>query len=94
MGWVFYWNHNDWKYFGKSKEELYNFLRSGLIVNCKGEEIPHEEFISMAEGWGQPDGMTNQKYFEIESKQKMLYSQNFKDILVEGLRFMNHTKFE
>ena len=93
-GWVFAWDHNDWKHFGKSREELFSFIRSGRVVDEYGEEMDPEEFIKMALEWC-PDGMTNPKYYEqMKNEGKYVGSpESYNDIIVEDLRFMNFTDF-
>jgi len=49
-GWKFSWNFHNGKFY-TNKKELFDFIRSGRIVNEYGEQIPTEEFIHMAIGW-------------------------------------------
>jgi hypothetical protein len=93
-GWVFAWDHNDWKYFEKTRESLFDFIKSGRIVDEYGTEIAPDDFIKMALEWW-PEGMTNVKYYNEQlSKGKRLPSpERYEDIVIEGLRFINDTNF-
>ncbi len=62
-GWKFLWNFNDNKYY-TNREELFNFIRSGRVVDEYGDEIYVGEFIDMSLNWEQPyglDSISNQK---------------------------------
>ena len=54
-GWIFLWNFNDNKHY-TTKEELFEFIRQGRIVNEYGEELEADSFIEMALDWFQTDG--------------------------------------
>lgn len=49
-GWKFLWNWNNGEYY-KTKEELFDFIRSGRVVNEYGKLINQEQFIQMALDW-------------------------------------------
>jgi len=58
-GWKFLWNWNDSKYY-KTKEELFEFIRSGRVVNEYGDQMDQEEFIqSQSVVAGEYDENTN-----------------------------------
>jgi hypothetical protein len=93
-GWQFAWNHQNWKYYS-TKEELFNFIKSGRVVNEYGDEVTPDEFIEMALNWC-TDGWTNERYLKEElvaKGKKPLYAEHYVDIIVEDLRFMNTTEF-
>lgn len=46
-GWMFCFNHNNWKYFDQSKESLENFLLDCDIVDEYQRPITNEEFWKM-----------------------------------------------
>ena len=90
-GWKFLWNFNDNKYYS-NKEELFNFIRTGRIVDEYGEEMDVEEFIDMALEWNQPDGLDGEKYRREHPRQ---YSYDFekKEEYIDGLRVAPYTDF-
>ena len=47
IGWMFLFNHNDWRYFGKSEKELKRFLKKCLIEDEYGEVYTFERFFYM-----------------------------------------------
>ena len=55
VGWKFLWNFHNNEYYS-DKEELFQFIRRGRVINEYSEEIPVEEFIQMALEWGKEDG--------------------------------------
>jgi hypothetical protein len=61
-GWLFIWNFHNKKYYS-NKEELFNFIRSGRVVDEYGTIWNNEEFIEMALNWGKPDGKFNYDIF-------------------------------
>jgi hypothetical protein len=88
-GWKFLWNFNDNKYY-TNKEELFNFIRSGRVVDGYGDEIYVGEFISMALNWEQPYG------FDSVSSQKVNNTNRYgtpHDKDIEGLRVASFTDF-
>ena len=90
-GWKFLWNFNDNKYYS-NKEELFNFIRTGRIVDEYGVEMDVEEFIKMALEWGQPDGLDGEIYRRQHPRQ---YSHDFekKEQYIDGLRVAPYTDF-
>lgn len=46
-GWMFCFNHNNWKYFDQSKDSLKNFLSDCDIVDEYQSPITNEEFWGM-----------------------------------------------
>lgn len=90
-GWKFLWNFNDNKYYS-NKEELFNFIRTGRIVDEYGEEMDVEEFIKMALEWGQPDGLDGETYRRQHPRQ---YHYDFekKEQYIDGLRVAPYTDF-
>jgi hypothetical protein len=92
-GWKFLWNFNKNMYY-KDKEELFQFLRSGRIVNEYSEELDVEEFIKMALEWGQPDGLIfDEDYEKTNSSSNIFYGPKYWDRLVDGLRVSSSTEF-
>lgn len=90
-GWKFLWNFNDNKYYS-NKEELFNFIRTGRIVDEYGKEMDVEEFIKMALEWGQPDGLDGETYRRQHPRQ---YHYDFekKEQYIDGLRVAPYTDF-
>ena len=91
MGWKFLWDFNEDKYY-KNKEELFQFIRSGRVVDEYGEEMDVEEFIDMALEWNQPDGLDGEKYRREHPRQ---YSYDFekKEEYIDGLRVAPYADF-
>jgi hypothetical protein len=90
-GWKFLWNFNDKKYYS-NKEELFQFIRSGRIVDEYGTEMGVEEFITMSLEWGQPDGLDGETYRRQHPRQ---YHYDFekKEEYIDGLRVSSYTDF-
>jgi len=90
-GWKFLWNWNDSKYY-KTKEELFNFIRSGRVVDEYGQQINQEEFIQMALQWGEEDGWDIESYYkEYPGNSHILF--NKREDYVDGLRVSTSTEF-
>ena len=92
-GWKFCWNFNSNKYYS-NKEELFEFVRSGRIVDEYGDEVEVEEFIAMALGW---DGILfdaeYEKKREIENPGYLPHGPKYYDKVVDGLRVSTSTDF-
>jgi hypothetical protein len=93
-GWKFLWNFHKNKYY-TNKEELFQFIRSGRVINEYGEEQPVEEFIQMALEWGQPDGYDTQTYYEKNPKYSSSWFDwtKYTDLSIDGLRVSSSTEF-
>jgi hypothetical protein len=91
MGWKFLWNFHDNKYYS-NKEELFNFIKSGRIVDEYGTEIDVEEFMTISLEWNQPDGLDAEKYRREHPRQ---YHHDFekKEQYIDGLRVAPYTDF-
>ena len=91
-GWKFLWNWNDSKYY-KTKEELFEFIRSGRVVDEYGEQMDQEEFIQMALQWGQEDGWDIETYHkEYPDRSSFILNRKHEDYL-DGLRVSTSTEF-
>lgn len=90
-GWKFLWNFNDNKYYS-NKEELFNFIRTGRIVDEYGKEMDVEEFIKMALEWGQPDGLDGETYRRQHPRQYH-YDFEMKEKYIDGLRVSPYNDF-
>jgi hypothetical protein len=90
-GWKFLWNFNKKAYYG-DREELFQFLRRGRVVNEYYEEIDVEEFITMALEWGQPDGYDLNAYYKKHPRQYH-YDYIEKESYIDGLRVSPSTDF-
>ena len=90
-GWKFLWNFHQNKYYS-NKEELFQFIKSGRVVDEYGKEIDIEEFITMALEWGQPDGLDGEKYRR-EHPRQYHYDFEQKEQYIDGLRVSPHTDF-
>ena len=93
MGWKFCWNFHKNKHYS-TKEELFEFIRSGRIIDEYGEEIIPDEFIEMATNWC-IDGYDSQKYYEENPSHRISWidlDSHF-DTYVDGLRVSNSTDF-
>jgi hypothetical protein len=55
-GWQFIFNHNNWKYFGKSERELRKFLHDCDIIDEYGKEISNIDFWNMVKSKKENDG--------------------------------------
>jgi len=92
-GWKFLWNFHKNGYY-TNKEELFQFIRSGRVINEYSEEIPVEEFIQMALEWGQPDGYDTQSYYEQHPNDKPWFDwTRYADLSIDGLRVSSSTEF-
>jgi len=91
MGWKFLWDFNENKYYS-NKEELFQFIKSGRVVDEYGEEMNGDEFIKMALEWNQPDGYDAKMYRREHPRQ---YSHDFekKEEYIDGLRVAPYTDF-
>ena len=83
------------KRFSIDKEELFDFIKSGRIINEYGEEIDPNEFIEMALDWCKDDGWDTQTYYEENpsSKVSWLDSYRYHDIYIDDLRISSSTDF-
>jgi hypothetical protein len=89
-GWKFCWNFHDGKYYN-NKEELFEFIRSGRVVDEYGELIDNEEFIEMALNW---DGMiANEEYFKNNGNHHSFDWRKYEDKVIDGLRVSSATEF-
>lgn len=93
MGWKFCWNFNDNKFY-KNKEELFNFIKSGRIIDEYGEEITPDEFIEMSTTWC-VDGYDTQTYYEENPSHRISWMDitRYHDIYIDGLRVSTSTDF-
>lgn len=96
MGWKFCWNFHKNKYY-QNKESLLEFIRDGRVVDEYGEEQNVEEFISMALGWGEPDGsVVNEEYRRKQRTNGMgsfFDKAEYDDKIIDGLRVSSSTDF-
>ena len=90
-GWKFLWNFHKNEYYS-NKEELFQFIKSGRVVDEYGDEMEVEEFIKMALEWGQPDGYDGEKYRR-EHPRQYYYDFEDKERYIDGLRVSPHTDF-
>lgn len=84
-GWKFLWNFQENKFYS-NREELFDFIRSGRIVNEYGDLQNTEEFIKMALDWGQPDGNIVTHEYVSENMSFISDKNKFVDKTVDGLR--------
>ncbi len=93
MGWKFLWNFNDNKFY-TNKEELFNFIKRGRIINEYGEELTPDEFIEMSTTWC-VDGYDTQTYYEENppNGRSWFNVENYHDIYIDELRVSNTTDF-
>jgi hypothetical protein len=91
-GWKFTWNFHNYHYY-KDKETLFEFIRSGRVVDEYGDLIDNEEFIKEALEWGQPDGHTfNEEYIRTHGE-SFFYGPEYHDKTIDGLNVSSHTNF-
>jgi hypothetical protein len=89
-GWKFCWNFHDGKYYS-NKEELFEFIRSGRVVDEYGELIDNEEFIEMALNW---DGIiADEEYFKKNERYHSFDWRKYEDKVIDGLRVSSATEF-
>jgi hypothetical protein len=93
MGWKFCWNFHDKKFY-TSKEELFDFIRSGRTIDEYGVEINQDEFIEMALDWCK-DGWDTQTYYEENPSDRVSWfdSSRYHDIYIDDLRISTSTDF-
>lgn len=85
-GWKFIWNFHKNKYY-QDKKTLFDFIRSGRVVDEYGDLIDNEEFIKEALEWGEPDGyIYNQEYLNMHPSERPSFntSEHFSKI-IDGL---------
>ena len=90
-GWKFLWNWNDSKYY-KNKEELFDFIRSGRVVDEYGQVMDQEEFIQMALSWSQESGWDIESYYKENPDNSSVLFRKREDYL-DGLRVSTSTEF-
>ena len=95
-GWKFCWNFHKDKYY-QDKETLFEFIRSGRVVNEYGEELEVNEFIVMALNWGEPDGLVLDQDYRKEQRSKGMGTffddPKYDDRIVDGLRVSSSDDF-
>jgi len=93
MGWKFCWNFHNNKHYS-TKEELFEFIRSGCIIDEYGEEITPDEFIEMATTWC-VDGYDSQTYHKENPSHRVAWIDldRYHDTYVDELRVSNSTDF-
>jgi hypothetical protein len=94
MGWQFLWNFHKNKYYS-NREELFEFIKAGRIVDEYGAEMGCEEFISMALNWC-PDGhFVGPDYIRKMQETHPNYSLSYShyDNEIDGLRVCSSTDF-
>jgi hypothetical protein len=91
-GWKFIWNWNNGKYY-KTKEELFEFVRSGRVVDEYGQQIDVEEFIIMALEWGKDDGWDSETYYKDHPEHITPWSNEKHEKYIDGLRVSTSTDF-
>jgi hypothetical protein len=93
MGWKFCWNFHDKKFY-TSKEELFDFIRSGRIIDEYSVEINQDEFIEMTLDWCK-DGWDTQTYYEENPSDRVSWfdSSRYHDIYIDDLRISTSTDF-
>lgn len=91
MGWKFLWDFHKNKYYSNAKE-LFDFIKSGRVVDDYGTEMDVEEFITMTLEWGQPDGYDMKKYRQ-EHPRQYHYDFEKKEEYIDGLRVSPNNDF-
>lgn len=95
-GWKFCWNFHDNKYYS-NKKELFEYIRSGRIVDEYGSEWFAEEFIQMAVTWFESDGLVvNEEYRKKERLRgvgSFFDNPRYDDKIIDGLRVSSSTEF-
>jgi hypothetical protein len=95
-GWEFLFNHNDWKYFGQTFNEVKSFIQNCAIRNEYDEDVSFEDFWQMVEN---KKGVLHHKKYMDEwdrihpNQPKPSYANEETDIEVDGLRFSKWTEF-
>ncbi len=92
-GWKFVWNFNKNLYYS-NKEELFEFIRSGRVVDEYGRLIPNEEFIEDALEWEQPDGLIyNKDYIKSHPLNASIDMSGHYCKIIDGLVVSPHDDF-
>jgi hypothetical protein len=91
-GWKFLWNWNNGKYY-KTKEELFEFIRDGRVVDEYGQQIDVEEFITMAVDWGKEDGWDSETYHKEHPEHRTHWSSEKHEEYIDGLRVSTSVDF-
>jgi hypothetical protein len=91
-GWKFIWDWNNGKYY-KTKEELFEFIRNGRVVDEYGQQIDVEEFITMALDWGKEDGWDSETYYKEHPERITPWSSEKHEEYIDGLRVSTCTDF-
>ena len=91
-GWKFIWNWNSGKYY-KTKDELFEFIRNGRVVDEYGQQIDVEEFITMALDWGKEDGWDIETYYKEHPEHQIPISRGVYEEYIDGLRVSTSVDF-
>jgi hypothetical protein len=92
-GWKFVWNFNKNRYYS-SKEDLFEFIRSGRVVDEYGRLIPNEEFIEDALEWEQPNGLIyNENYVKSHPTEALFNMSEHYCKIIDGLVVSPHDDF-
>jgi len=97
MGWKFLWNFHNNKYFS-NKDELFDFIRNGRVIDEYGVLINQKKFIEMALEWGQPNGRIYGTKEDIEQYRDeydmvMSYTKVEPDMIIDGLVVSRYINF-
>ena len=91
-GWKFLWNWNNGKYY-KTKEELFEFIRDGRVIDEYEQQIDVEEFITMAVDWGKEDGWDSETYHKEHPEHRTHWSSEKHEEYIDGLRVSTSVDF-
>lgn len=78
-GWQFCFDHNNWKYYDKTRESINNFIwnelcKGGSFVDEYGESITLKDFWEMVDS--KKDGLTQETAYKLELEKWKEYSVN------------------
>ena len=94
MGWQFAFDHNDWKYFDKSKKSILNFLSKCKLYNEYDDEVDLSHILQLVED--NKNMINNEQYY---SKNRSLYDNSsflfkqteFGEFYIDDLLFIEST---
>lgn len=106
FGWKFLWDVNNFKYFGKSKKEMFDWLKDKDIIDEYDKHYTFDQFIKrirITEGYDleshykdNPDSYLDFSYFytiPIEFPSKGLNINQFCEFYLDDCRCTCHTDF-
>jgi len=92
-GWMFQFNHNNWKYYNMSRQSINDFIKKSLdegdyLVDEYNKDISLEEFWNIVDS--HKSGFNSQTYYEIRFLNFCLNPEKYPDNLSELTNQLNY----